>query len=97
MSWGEALRLATVLAADPSSQVGAALAGWQYPATRADLTLRDLVDITIRVNAKRPPSKAYPRPSDPAPKRIGRGTFTREEFDQLRARQPATTATRKIV
>lgn len=31
MSWGEAFDLTMVLVTDPSSRVGAALAGWQYP------------------------------------------------------------------
>lgn len=31
MSWGEAFDLTMVLVTDPSSRVGSALAGWQYP------------------------------------------------------------------
>lgn len=70
MSWGEAVRLVEVLASDPSSMLGAAMAGWQYPLTRGELTLRDLYDLQHKSKAKRKP-KPYPRPWDAKPKQIG--------------------------
>lgn len=60
MSWGEALRLTQVLAQDVSSAVGAALTGWDYPATREALVLMDLYDAFAQVNFQKP--KPYPRP-----------------------------------
>ena len=60
MSWGEAFRLAQRLAADPSSAVGAALAGWDHPASREALILMDLYDAFTAANFKR--AKPYPRP-----------------------------------
>lgn len=61
MSWGEAIRLTSVLAGDPSAMVGAALAGWSHPMTREDRTLRDLFDLQHTSKAKKKP-KPYPRP-----------------------------------
>lgn len=63
MSWAECWRLTALLAADPSSQVGAAFAGWQYPVQRADLTMRDLFDLQHKSKTKRK-AKPYPRPWD---------------------------------
>ena len=61
MSFGEAIRLTSVLAGDPSSQVAASLGGWAHPISREDITLRDLYDLQHMSKAKRKP-KAYPRP-----------------------------------
>lgn len=84
MSYGEAIRLASVLAGDPSSQVSAALGGWAHPISRADITLRDLYDLQHISKAKRKP-KPYPRPWDEQPKRTGRGTsLTVEQYRALR-------------
>lgn len=74
MPWGEADRLTRILAKDTSSQVGAALAGWQYPASRQALAIFDLYDATAGAHFKRP--KKYPRPWDPAPKRLGNASLT---------------------
>lgn len=60
MSWGEAIRLATQLASDPSSHVSAAMGGLEYPVERVDVTLRNLYDLVARLANKR--SKPYPRP-----------------------------------
>lgn len=67
MSWGEAVRLTKVLAADSSSQVGAALSGWDSPVPRDALILMDLFDLTHEIawaqgggKGRRP--AAYPRP-----------------------------------
>lgn len=79
MSWGEALRLTQTLLVDCSSFVGAAVAGWRYPATREALVLMDSYDLAHRKAAKKKP-KPYPRPWDPAPKRFGTGAYTPDEL-----------------
>ena len=60
MSWGEAIRLTNLLAADPSSHVAASLAGWEHPASREWLVLADLFDAFRVANFKKP--APYPRP-----------------------------------
>ena len=86
MGWGEAWRLTKILAADPSSAVAAAFAGWQYPLSREGITLRDLYDLQHTSKAKRKP-KAYPRPWDSPAKQIGgnRPGMTPQEYRALRA------------
>jgi hypothetical protein len=63
MGWGETIRLAGVLSADPGSQLWASLHGWRNPASRAELVLMDLWDITFKAAG---PKKwtPYPRPFD---------------------------------
>lgn len=70
MGWDEALRLTKLLAKDPSSQVCAALAGWQAPYSHEAHILADLYDLARRRWAKGTP-KPRKRPTDPAPKRLG--------------------------
>lgn len=65
MPWGEAWRHVKTLALDTSSQLGASLAGWERPASREELALLDLYDLTNfglprKKNAPRP--KQLPRP-----------------------------------
>ena len=85
MSYGEALRLITVLAGDPSSQTAAALGGWAHPITRTDSTLRDLYDLQHISKAKRKP-EPYPRPWDERPTHTGAGTsLTIAEYRAIRA------------
>jgi len=85
MSYGEAWRLMEILIADPSSQLAAAVAGWAYPVTRAELTLRDLYDLQHRSKSRRKP-KPYPRPWDPQPKQIGKGTSVSiAEYEAIKA------------
>jgi hypothetical protein len=74
------IRLTERLAKDTSSEVGAALAGWQYPASRQALAIFDLYDATANAHFKKP--KPYPRPWDPAPKRYGNASLS---IDELRA------------
>ncbi len=54
MSWGEALRLAQVLRTDPSSQVGAALEGWDFAISREAAALLDLFDLEHAKAVKKP-------------------------------------------
>lgn len=85
MSYGEAIRLTSVLATDPSSHVAAALGGWLHPLSRADITLRDLYDVQLASKSKRKP-KPYPRPWDEQPTRTGAGTsLTVDQFRALKA------------
>ena len=85
MSFGEAIRLVSVLSADPSSQVCASVAGWSHPVTRTDLTLRDLFDLQHATKSKRKP-KPYSRPWDQRPTRTGSGTsLTVRQFRALKA------------
>lgn len=60
MSWGEALRLAQRLSRDPSSEVAAALGGWEHSSSREALILMDTYDALTAAHFKRP--KPYPRP-----------------------------------
>jgi hypothetical protein len=88
--WGEAVRLARMLAADPSSHVAAAVHGWQHPWTREAMLLADVFDLTQVVNwaEKHRQPQLYPRPWDPPPERLGNaGQLTQAEIRAaLRAR-----------
>ena len=53
MSWGEAFRLALILIADPSSQVGSATGGLAQPVSREYVALQILVDNAVQQAAKR--------------------------------------------
>jgi hypothetical protein len=79
MGYGEAYRLTTLLIADPSTRVGAALSSWSHPASREALVLMDLYDLQHQSKSKRKP-KPYPRPwALPTRRSWGRGTsLTRE-------------------
>lgn len=89
MRWGEAYRLASVLARDPASAVAAAVAGWDYPISRDALVLADLYDLQHAAKAKRRP-KPYPRPwGNKDRKHSGTGRYT---TDELRAVLAATRA-----
>lgn len=84
MDWGEAWRLTKILAADPSSQVCAGLAGWTHPISREDMVLRALFDLTHKVNAKNPKAvKPMQRPWDPQPRKYGT-TVSIEQWKQLK-------------
>jgi hypothetical protein len=64
MTYGEAWRQTFILMGDPSSQVAAALGGWEHPVSRLDLVLRDLYDLQhmkAAAGSKKTP-KPYPRP-----------------------------------
>ena len=84
MGWGEAWRLFEVLANDPSSQVGCAMAGWNFPLSREGLALSDLFDVNARASFKKP--KPYIRPWDEKPRRFGNRSMTKEQFHALRER-----------
>ena len=87
MDWGEAFRLMAILANDPSSQICAAFAGWNYPLDWTGIAVRDLYDLEHAANSKRKKPKPYPRPWDREPKTYGKGTgLTPDEFRAIRAR-----------
>lgn len=89
MRWGEAYRLALVLARDPGTAVAAAVAGWAYPLTREALALADLYDLQHTAKARKRP-RPYPRPwGDKERTRRGTGSYT---VTQLRAVLTATRA-----
>lgn len=67
MSWGEAYRLTQQLSSDPASAVGAALAGWEHPASREALAVMNLFDLMHQVawaqgGKKGAKPKPHPRP-----------------------------------
>ena len=55
MSWGEAYRLALILAGDPSSQVGAAIADLAAPASRELLALHVLASNHLALHTEQRP------------------------------------------
>lgn len=71
----------SLLASDPTSQVHASLAEWEYPVSRNALAVADLFDAFARANFKQ--SEPYPRPWETKPKgrTVGKGTaLTPAEF-----------------
>ena len=76
----EASRLVTLLASDPSSQVGAALMGLDYPVSREQIVLMDLYDLTAQVNSdpKKPKPKPYPRPLKSTDTRVAKPDVPQE-------------------
>lgn len=97
MSYGEAWRLTMELASEPSSHVGAAVAGWSHPVTWEWLVAADAYDALVAANSdpKKSRPKPYPRPWDKAPQALGVGTsLTVDEYRAMRARieaQPEAT------
>lgn len=94
MAWAESWDLTLVLAADPSSHVGAAVATWAHPLSREGMAVMDLFDVFVQANTqKRSKPKPYPRPWDPQPTRFGRATRPQREIRAaLRARGHGVTA-----
>lgn len=84
MSWREAWNLVAVLVKDSSSQVGAALAGWDAPRSVEWLLFADLYDLQHASKAKRKP-KPYPRPipDKASTRRIGKTKLGRADAIRL--------------
>lgn len=61
VGWSEALDLVRVLRSDPSSQLAAAIEGWDYPLERLGWMLADLIDVQGSSKAGKK-WKTYPRP-----------------------------------
>jgi len=72
IGWDEAIRLVTILRADPSSMLAAAREGWAHPVVRTDAVLMDLYDLEHR-KAGQKGFKPYPRPwkTDRSTTRVG--------------------------
>lgn len=87
MPWGEAIRLTRILALDPASAIGAAVANFDRPTSRESLVLMDLYDLTHSRGTKRRPPP-YPRPWN-APKRHGRARLTIDELRSILDRHRA--------
>lgn len=84
MTWGEALRLTKALAVDSSSHVGAALAGWDYPATPEALAVMNLYDLTHHIGwaqggGKGPKPKPHPRPWPDTTRKIAKPSVSQDE------------------
>lgn len=84
MSYGEALRLTEILAADPGTRIAAALAGWEHPAPRELMALMDLFD-SSEVGRAGKKAKPYPRPWLKRKTRFGSGF----PLDDLKAKLAA--------
>jgi hypothetical protein len=78
--WRETILLAVVLAGDPSSQVSAALAGWDRAWPAEAWILADVFDLLRAANSARRPDGRYPRPNDEKPRRIGRATLPQSQI-----------------
>lgn len=92
MSWAESWRLLHILLQDPTSHVGAAVAGYAYPFSREAAILADLYDLTTRVNSdpkkgKKP--EPYPRPwkDETGKKHSGKTDLSPEEARHVLATQ----------
>lgn len=95
MPWGEAVRLAVILRADPSSMLAAAIEGWAYPLSREAAAVLDLFDLEhLKANKKAKPHKG--RPWSGKAQTVSRGnaagrspdevkTILREQFGQPEA------------
>lgn len=84
MTWGEAVRHTDRLAADPSSAIGAALAGWDYPVGYDALAVMNLFDLMHEIawaqggkKGSRP--KPHPRPWSDRKTRRAKPTVSQEE------------------
>jgi hypothetical protein len=77
MDWAEAYRLAQLLMADPSSQLCAAVNGWDHPFSREAIALADVFDLQRGKNDR------YPRPWDRTTRRIGRPSIPQEQVRQV--------------
>jgi len=85
MGFEEAWMLIQQLVADPSSHLGAAHAGWDYPINREAMVLADLWDLTVAANTdkKKGLAKPYPRPFERkgASKKSARPTVSQSQID----------------
>lgn len=88
MGYGEAWRLLLLVAADPSSQTAASIAGWSYPLDRAGQTLAVVAENIARSAGDK--RWTLPRPWDERPKVIGTAALSPSQMrvllDKHRAR-----------
>lgn len=97
MSLGEACRLLSVLAGDPSSKTAAAMEGWPYTFSREAMVLADLYDLTHSIAAQGKRVRPYPRPwPDVDTSRLGKTSLPQDKVRALLARRaPARADTPK--
>lgn len=81
MSWSEAVRLAVVLASDPSSQLAASVHQWRRPFAWTEWSVLDFLD-TYRAANSEGRCDPVPRPTD---KQKATG-MSRGELDAILAR-----------
>lgn len=80
----ELLPLVLMLHRDPTSWLFAAINGWDYPASRAELTAADMFDVFVRANSrKNAKPEPYPRPFSPNKRFGGRGKNKRRTAAEL--------------
>lgn len=60
MGWDEAIRLAGILRADPSSMLAASMEGWTHPVSREALILMDQFDLDMAVNSGKKTPQPHP-------------------------------------
>lgn len=94
MTWGEAWRLTVELLPDPSSHVGAAVLGLEYPVSREWMVLVAIRDAHARVHFKDP--AAYPTPwkAQPTGSVLGSAeeqVLTQEQIDALLSKNSGRT------
>lgn len=87
MSWREALDLVTELAGDPSSHVAAALAGWQFPASREWLALKVMADNYVAAKTSRRGAKLHQMldPTDKPKKHVGTAAMSTTDMQAVLA------------
>lgn len=85
VAWGEAIRLVQILRVDPSSQIAAAIEGWDNPLSREGWMLADLIDVQGASKAGKK-WKTYPRPIKPKVESKHRGNLVDPESGRTRTR-----------
>jgi hypothetical protein len=84
MHWGEAVRLAGILRADPSSMLAASMEGWKYPVSREAIALARLYDLEYaKTGAKN--RKPYPMPYNEGGTKTSRGNAAGRTPDEVKA------------
>lgn len=82
MTAGEAVRLAKILKYDPSSQVAAALEGWDFPISRETAAVLDLFDLGLAQASKKGgehPGRPWSKSKKETRRRGNRAGRTREQ------------------
>jgi hypothetical protein len=84
MSWGEAVRLAGILRADPSSMLAASMEGWKYPVSREAIALARLYDLEYaKTGAKK--RQPYPMPWTEKGEQTRHGNAAGRTPDEIKA------------
>jgi hypothetical protein len=84
MPWDEAIRLAGILRADPSSMLAASMEGWKYPLSREAAAILDLFDLEhAKANRKAKPHMGRPWADKAETRR--RGNAAGRSADEIKA------------